>query len=343
MGRARMPDPYGDDDGGGDNVDGLMDTFRDNVRSGSRDEVTDEGDDIDDDLGGEEPRGRETRGRQEGRFEEVTSFADDDDDDELDITAPKKPRTERRQERGGLHDALLGSRDENDRLRQRIEGLEAKANRYESDVVEDDEVDALEEEIDTLESSQKSILGEYNKGGLTPERQTELQTAAQKNEKKLRKLQFRQMAREEGFGPAQDPGQVQRAALHAQVSSAAPDIYADPEARALLSAKYNVARRRGEPDGMELHARMCEDVRAELGMLSRERRPAPTDHQRRAYSGRSKGGSGGKRSGKATSIRMTDERRTMADLAYPNEPDERKRHKRWALEVGRELVRNGEA
>ena len=337
MGRARMPDPYGDDDGG-DNVDGLMDTFRDNVKSGSRDEPTDEGDDIDDDLGGEEPRGR-----QSGRFEEVTTFADDDEDDDLDITAPKKRRTEQRAERGGIHDALMGSRDENDRLRQRLELLESKANRYEAEGVEDDEVDALEEEIESLESSQKSTLGEYNKGGWTPERQLELQAIAQKNEKKLRKLQFKQMVREEGLGPAQDPAQAQRAALHAQVSTSAPDIYADPEARALLSAKYNIARKRGEADGMELHARMCEDVRAELGMLSRERRPAPTDHQRRAYSGRSKGGSGGKRSGKATSIRMTEDRRTMADLAYPNEPDERKRHKKWALEVGAELVRNGEA
>ena len=130
------------------------------------------------------------------------------------------------------------------------------------------------------------------------------------------------------------------AALRAQVTSRAPDIYADPRAQQLVMAKYNIATDRGEADGMELHDRVCEEVRQEMGMTPRGRRPAPTDHQRAAYSGRSRGGGPGK-GRNATTIRMTDERNAMADIAYSYIKDEKKRRQAWAREVGADLVKNG--
>jgi hypothetical protein len=317
-----LSDPYAEDES--DNVDGLMSKF-DSAR-GEHAEVSHE---TADEAEADEP---------------ADSFADADDPDELNVEAPS--RREKRKDRGGLHDALIGSRDENDRLRKRLDALEGQAAQFQSQMQEEEEVDEFEGEVDDLEKAQRGLLSQYDaafkSGSLSPDQLEGLRTQARGNDRKLRRLHFQQDAKEFGYGPSQSPEEAQVAALRAQVTVRAPDIYRDPNAQKLLMAKYNIALSRGEADGMDLHDRVCAEVRDEMGMSVRGRRAPPTEHQKDAYSGRSRGG-GGSKGKSATTIRMTPERIAMADIAFSYIKDEKKRHQAWARDVGSVLVKNGQA
>lgn len=331
--RARNTDPYADDDPG-DNVDDLLAHFEDGQQ----------GDNL-----GKDDEGREADHRPGVSIDDTQ--ADDAPSDEYSIdpappAARRQGRQERRQDRGGLHDAFVGRGEENDRLRARVESLEGMAQRFQDQEHQEDASDELDDEMTAVETEIAGVTSQYNAAlaarTLTKEQLEPMQAQARTLDAKLRKLQFRKFAKEEGYGPVASPEEQHRRAVHAQLSSSAPDIYADEDARALLAARYKVERRKGAPDGMALHDRLCAEVRDELSMPHQGRRPAPTEQQRRATSGSPRGG--GARSAKATrSIRMTDERRHMADLAYPHIEDEVKRHKTWAVEVGAVLVKNGEA
>lgn len=345
-----MIDPYSDDDDD-DNVDNELAIFNRHQRRASRrgadadadpdpadaDDDDDPDDADDDDRGGE----RTTRSRERTGVELVQ--LDDDDPTDLDIDPPS--RRGRRAARGGLHAAYEGQIQQNARLQARLELLEqGQRGQQQADPDGDGDVEDLEADIEELEEKQERLVKSYEAGkaNLSADEVAELRKEARSNERDLRDAQFEVNMKRHGLGKQQSASEVRQAALRAQFTTRNPDIYASEPARQLMVAKYQIARElRQEPDSMELHDRCCEEVREELRMEPRGGRGRPSDADRRQTSGVPRSGGHG-RAGRR-SVKMTDERKDMADIAFSHITDRKKRHNAWAQSVGASLVKHGEA
>lgn len=262
---------------------------------------------------------------------------------ELSVDAEPEPtRREKRAERSGFEAAFQGQRDENERLQRRIDQMEQRFSQPAAAGPGVDETDPDDERVEALQQQQADIHKLWQAGykDMSPDERTEMQKRARKVERSIKQLEFSQLARQAGFQPARSQAQEQNAQLANRLHSENKDLYDDPHAHQILLGNFAKARRNGEKESMELHDRVAEETRAELGMPTRGLRPDPTEGQKARLSGRARGG--GRKAGKG-SIGMRPEFYKLADAALGHIKDPAKRYSAWARTAGKALVENDEA
>ncbi len=314
-------DPFAqDEDDPSDNVDREVDTFKKEV-------VKEEA------KGGEEAI---ERLNAPDNFPENEELSVDEPD-------PKPTREQKRAERSGFEAAFQGQRDENERLQARMVAMEQRFSQPAEPSKAEAQADPAAQQIEGLQQQQKDIheLWQKNYKDMSAEDRTTMQARARKVDDDLQGLKFDQMARQRGFAPARTQDQEQRAQLANRLHSENRDLYDDPQAHQVLLGNFAKARMRGEKESMELHDRVADETRAELGMPLRQGRPSPTDGQKQRLSGRSRGG--GTKKGTKGTIRMRPEYYKLADAALGHIKDPVKRYSMWAKTSGKAMVENDEA
>lgn len=317
-------DPFADDDGddqGG--VDKDVETFKREVAKGQAKEQG----------GGEEA------------FERLHAVEDYPEGEELSVDddpEPKKTREEKRADRSGLEAAFQGQRDENARLQARMEQMEQRFTQPAAPGPGVDDVDQDDAQVEALQQQQADIHKLWQTGykDMSDNEKAEMQKRARKVDRSLKQLEFGQLARQAGYQPARSQQQEKNAQLANRLHSENADLYDDPHAHQILLGNFARARRNGEKESMELHDRVANETRAELGMPMRGNRPAPSEGEKARLSGRSRGGGTGAKKG---TIAMRKEFYAMADASLGHIKNPAKRYNTWARTVGKALVENDEA
>lgn len=314
---GKMIDPYADD-GDDDNVNDLVKTMNE----------------FEAEEGDEQPRGR---AREPTQRDDEYEYDSADTPDEFEVgpkKAPPRAREERRQDRGSYREAYNGSRDENDRLRKRLEALEDD-NRRGRDRDQGDDAEAVyEKKKEGMIAERERLIEDYNRGqtagSLGPKDAAAMRTQARDIDTRLNKLDHDKWTAE----AAPTPNQQRASALNATLSARAPDVYGNRVAHGLLLAKYQARREAGESDSMELHDRVCDDVRDEMGLRGERDRPRPTAHERSQYDGIPRGGARTSRRASASKgHHITEAEKKLADISHAHIPDQRKRHQAWVNDV----------
>lgn len=312
-------DPFAeDDDSGGDDVASEVDTFKKEL-------AKEEGK-----SGGEDALER-------------LNPPDYPEGQELSVDADPEPsRKEKRAERSGFEAAFQGQRDENERLQRRIEQMEQRFSQPAEPSNAEQTVDPADAQIEALQQQQADIHKLWQTGykDMSDSEKVDMQSRARKVDSSLKQAEFAQLAKQAGLAPARTQQQEKNAQLANRLHSENADLYDDPHAHQILLGNFARARRNGEKESMELHDRVAEETRQELGLPMRGVRPDPTDGQRARLSGRTRGG--GRKTGKGA-IGMRKEYYAMADAALGHIRDPAKRYQAWARSAGKALVENDEA
>ncbi len=315
-------DPFAAD-GDEDNVDREVETFKKEVAKGQQGEESG--------GGGEEAYERLTpTGYPEGK-----EFSVDEEE-------PPPDRESKRRERSGLYAALDGQKEENVRLRERMAAMEARFSQPADSVDSGPDEDPVDAELEGLQQQQEDIhkiwTNQYKE--MNEDERSSMKKRARRVDNAIQEKRFGQLAKRAGLQPARSQQQEQQAQLANRLYSEHNDLYGDATARQVLLGNFAKAKYKGEAETMDLHDRVADETREQLGMPLRQQRPGPTDQQRRAYAGSTRGSRGGKSKGM---ISMRPEFYAMADASLGHIKDPAKRYSAWARIAGKALKESNEA
>lgn len=265
--------------------------------------------------------------------EEVDLDAAPDDDKEPE---PKKPRSERRQERG--EDFVRQANERAEAADRRAQALEARLAAAESRLPKEKPADdPAEAELKQAYDDQKDLYKVYQavqgrKGGATAEEIEEFQAKGQAIERRkmIAAAKIAGGGQRQGASTEDVVVQVRRQ----QMAERNSDIVADANRLRWAQGRMQMELAEGKPDTEATVEDVMEQARRKFGLPSKRTRPAPSAADKRRLGGMGRGG-GSSDARRTLSLSRTD--KDMADAAFPHVKDERKRHEMWARGAGRKL------
>jgi hypothetical protein len=254
--------------------------------------------------------------------EEVDAVDDDDEppDDEPEKDDERPPRRERRRQRLADYQGQVAAREEAEKrlaaeqeekrqIAERLARLEGAAFARQPQVQPQDQEAEYLKKRDKLLAEQDAIVQQW--GALSEdERASRREEFVRRNADKEDEIARLRLDR---YRPAVDPTVAARQQEAAAVMQANEDILADPEAKRLVSERWEEWKRSGRPTTPEAGRMIFNSVRRDLNMYAFSRKP--NEHERSRYTGISSRGTA-TAAPKTSVVRLNEEQKKMARALY---------------------------